>query len=101
MAPTLLPGDWALSVVPRSYAVGDVVVAEHPGRPGFEIVKRIVGTPGDTVGDRVLGADEFWIEGDLADASTDSRHFGPVTTDELHARVVVVFGPGDRRRRVR
>jgi inner membrane protease subunit 1 len=101
MAPTLLPGDWALAVVPRSFSVGDVFVVEHPGRPGFEMVKRIVGAPGDTVGERLLRDDEYWVEGDRPDASTDSRHFGPVTTEELHARVVVVFGPGDRRRRVR
>src|ERR1043165_4733327 len=46
MAPTLAPGDWALVATPSSYGRGDVVVVEHPGRPGFEIVKRIVGVPG-------------------------------------------------------
>ena len=32
MAPTLFPGDW-------------VVVVEHPGRPAYEIIKRLVGIP--------------------------------------------------------
>jgi nickel-type superoxide dismutase maturation protease len=101
MAPTLLPGDWALIVVPRSYRRGDVVVVEHPGRPGYEMVKRLTGVPGDTVGERVLGADEYWVEGDFAQASTDSRSFGPVTRDELKAKVVLVYWPVDRRRVVR
>ena len=65
MAPTLAPGDWALVATPSSYARGDVVVVEHPGRPGFEMVKRIVGVPGDVRDGRTLGADEWWVEGDF------------------------------------
>jgi hypothetical protein len=42
--PTLLPGDWALAVARRRYRRGDVVVVEHPGRPRYEMVKRIGGT---------------------------------------------------------
>jgi signal peptidase I len=101
MAPTLLPGDWALVVVPRSYRHGDVVIVEHPGRPGYEMAKRLTGVPGDAVGDRTLGPDEYWIEGDFAQASTDSRVFGPVTRDELKAKVVLVYWPIERRRVVR
>jgi nickel-type superoxide dismutase maturation protease len=101
MAPTLLPGDWVLVITPRSFRRDAVVVVEHPGRPGYEMVKRLVGVPGDTVGDRVLGADEFWVEGDFAQASTDSRSFGPVTREELKAKAVLVYWPPDRRRVVR
>jgi len=100
MAPTLLPGDWALTVPSRRPKVGDVVVVEHPGRPGYEMVKRIVAAPGGRVGDRVLGAGEWWVEGDLAAASTDSRQFGPVLGDALHAKVVLIYWPRERRRRV-
>lgn len=101
MAPTLLPGDWALVVARRRYDRGDVVVVEHPGRPGYELVKRLTGVPGDTVAGRLLAADEHWVEGDYAHASTDSRHFGPVTCDELKAKVVLVYWPRERRRVVR
>jgi nickel-type superoxide dismutase maturation protease len=101
MVPTLLPDDWALVVTPRRYVVGDVVVVEHPGRPGYEMVKRVIAAPGDTVSGRVLGADEWWVEGDRPDASTDSRHFGPVTTVELKGRLVLLYWPKERRRVVR
>jgi nickel-type superoxide dismutase maturation protease len=101
MAPTLLPGDWALVVTPRTFRRGDVVVVEHPGRPGYEMVKRLVGVSGESVGERVLGQDEFWIEGDFAQASTDSRTFGPVTRDELKAKVLLVYWPAARRRVMR
>ena len=98
MAPTLLPGDWVLVVTPRSYRAREIVVVEHPGRPGYEMVKRVIAVPGDTVGGRVLGQDEYWIEGDFEQASSDSRRFGPVTTEELKAKVVLVYWPPGRRR---
>jgi nickel-type superoxide dismutase maturation protease len=101
MVPTLFPDDWALVVTPRRYARGEVVVVEHPGRPGYEMVKRVVGAPGETVGERTLGDDEWWVEGDRPDASTDSRHFGPVSTTELKGKLVLVYWPKERRRVLR
>ena len=101
MAPTLVPGDWALVVSPDRYRRGEVVVVEHPGKPGYEMVKRIVGTPGDRIGERVLADDEYWVEGDYAQASTDSRQFGPITDDGLKAKVLLIYWPVERRRVVR
>jgi mitochondrial inner membrane protease subunit 1 len=103
MAPMLAPGDQALVITPPRYERDDVVVVEHPGRPGYEMVKRLTGVPGDRVTQegRILGAGEYWVAGDFAAASTDSRQFGSVTADELKARVVLVYWPKDRRRRVR
>jgi signal peptidase I len=100
MAPTLLPGDWVLVVTPPSYRRGDVVVVEHPGRPGYEMVKRLIGVPGDPIGERILASGEFWVEGD-GPTSTDSRHFGPVTEEALKARAQVVYRPRERWGRVR
>ncbi len=100
MAPTLIPGDWALTVPLRHPAIGDIVVVEHPGRPGYEMVKRLIACPGDRTGTRVLGADEWWVEGDLAAASTDSRQFGPVRRAGLTAKVLLVYWPRERRRRL-
>ena len=105
MVPTLVPGDWALVVAPRRFARGDVVVVEHAERPGYEMVKRLAGVPGDRVADRAggrtLGAGEFWVEGDHEPASTDSRAFGPVRADALKAKVLLVYWPPERRRRIR
>lgn len=98
MVPTLLPEDWCLVVKPRRWRRNDVAVLEHPGRPGYEVVKRLVAVPGDRVQDRVLGPGEFWVTGDHPEASTDSRHFGPVAEDALRARVLLVYGPRKRRR---
>jgi len=100
MMPTLLPGDWVLVVRPRRYDTGDVVVVEHPDRPGYEMVKRIVASPGEMVEQRRLGMHEWWVQGDHP-SSTDSRQFGPVPGDGLRAKVVLIFGPKRRRRRVR
>ena len=100
MAPTLAPGDWALMIPVRHPRIGDVVVVEHPGRPGYEMVKRLTAGPNDRVGDRTLGPDGWWVEGDFAAASTDSREFGPVRRDGLKGKVVLIYWPRERRRRV-
>ncbi len=108
---------------------GDVVLASHPTRPGTRIVKRVVGLPGDRVaveGERcwvngtprgqtdgapaeppasarawTLGDDEWLLLGDAPYASTDSRDFGPVSLDAIHARAWLVYWPVSRMRRVR
>lgn len=101
MLPTLFPGDWTIAIEPASYRRGQVVLVEHPGRPGYEIVKRITAGPGDDVDGRALGPDEWWVQGDHEPSSTDSRHFGPVGGDALKARVLLIYWPKDRRRVLR
>lgn len=68
MEPTLHDGDWIVARRNGRARVGDVVVLEHPERPGLLIVKRV---------DRVDAAG-YWVLGDALGASTDSRHFGAV-----------------------
>jgi nickel-type superoxide dismutase maturation protease len=98
MSPTLEPGDWALAVAAGRLRHGDVVVIEHPDRPEFDVVKRILALPGELTADGLLRSDEFWVEGDHGESSTDSRHFGPVTRDRVRARIRLVYWPPSRRR---
>jgi nickel-type superoxide dismutase maturation protease len=101
MSPTLEPGDWALAVAARRVRRGDVVVLEHPERPGFELVKRVVAVEGDATPDgRILGRGQYWVEGDDPAASTDSRGFGPISRTQLKATVRLVYWPPSRRRLV-
>jgi signal peptidase I len=109
MEPALRDGDVVVATRRRP-RTGDVVVVEHPGRAGFEMVKRVAGSPGEVVhllpdGSRLvepvaLREGEWFVIGD-ASGSTDSRAFGPV--GELHLRGVVrfVLWPGGRAGRVR
>jgi nickel-type superoxide dismutase maturation protease len=92
MAPTLVAGDWALAFTPRRFSSGDVVIVEHPERPGFEMVKRVV---------KVTDRGQYWVEGDSPGASTDSRAFGAVSGAALKAKVVAIYWPKERRRLVR
>ena len=101
MSPALEPGDFVLATAPGRLRHGDVVVIEHPRRPGFEMVKRVTGLPGDLAPDgSVLAPHEIWVEGDNPPASTDSRHFGAVGRELVTARVRVVWWPPARRRRL-
>lgn len=98
MAPTLLPGDFlvAVCVPPSRLRRGDLVVVEHPLRPGVEMVKRLTGLPGDEVGiggGYVLGPDELWIAGDDPASSTDSRRFGPVSSRLVRGVVRLRYWP--------
>jgi type IV secretory pathway protease TraF len=92
MRPTLEPGDWALATVPGRVRRGDVVVIEHPERPGFEVVKRVVRVDGA----RSLSTERVWVEGDDPAGSTDSRSFGAVPIDLVAGRVRLVWWPPSR-----
>ena len=101
MRPTLLPGDWALAGRARRVRVGAVVVLEHPGRPGFELVKRVVAVGGAPLpSSPPLEPGQAWVQGDALDASTDSRSFGPVGPEALRGTVLLVWWPPQRWRLV-
>jgi nickel-type superoxide dismutase maturation protease len=96
MAPELEQGDWLLAVRTGSIPRGAIVVVEHPERPGFELVKRLTGVPGDTLGALVLGDDQYWVTGDRHEASTDSRWFGPVGRAAIKGAVALRYWPPSR-----
>ena len=84
MRPTLRPGDWAFGIRTRRLRANDVVVLEHPDRPGFMLVKRIaaIGSDGQTT-----------VTGDDPAHSVDSRSFGPIAHDTIKGRLVLVYHP--------
>lgn len=82
MEPTLQPGQTVLMERRRRMPKpGDLVVAEHPQRPGFLVIKR--------VSHKVPGG---WILlGDNPAQSSDSRTLGPFPDERLIGRVVCTF----------
>ena len=121
MMPTLRDGDWVLaqrSTGPLSR--GEIIVFDHPGRPGLTLVKRVVGLPNETItisnaqvhvdgdvlaepwadgptrpdGEWALAEDEVFV---LSDARTltlaDSRAFGPVHHTAALWRVRFLYWP--------
>lgn len=99
MAPTLRPG-YRLLADGLAYRrdrprLGDIVLVRHQEVPGLTMVKRIAAIPGDAVGGQTLGRGEYWVLGDNAGASTDSRDFGPVKR-RLLDRVWVLYWPTQR-----
>ena len=96
MMPTLGPGEFLVGIKNGTIRVGSLVVMEHPDRPGYEMVKRVAAGPGDRVGARVLGANEYWVLGDNPAESTDSRSFGPVGRRSLKGVVRARYWPASR-----
>jgi signal peptidase I len=121
MRPTLAPGQ-RIAVAPllRPPRRGDLVVVDRGGR---EVVKRVVGLPGERVrlgagglevdGQAVpepylagppaagtleveLGPAEYLVLGDHRAASTDGRDFGPVGADALVGWVRFAYWPPRR-----
>ena len=96
MRPTLEPGDWAIAIALGRVRPGDIVVVEHPERPGFEMVKRVLNVPGGRAPDGSDLVDGVWVEGDDPSSSTDSRSFGAVPANLVRGRVALVWWPPGR-----
>ena len=108
MLPALRPGDWLLAVRTRRVRPGQVVLAWHPARADFLLVKRAVRQvkgdgPGGTGGGSPWCGEEaaggWWLESDNpAAGAVDSNHFGPVPEELIVARVLFRYRRGRSRR---
>jgi len=107
---------------------GDVIIVRSPSEEGIELIKRLIGLPGDTVelrnngvfvngqqldepylppgadsGPRggaaawTLGKDQYFFMGDNRSFSQDSRMLGPVQSDLIVGRALVVYWPFENR----
>ncbi len=87
MEPGLHDGSWVV-MMPRPGwlpTVGEVVVARHPERAGYEMIKRVaaVSRPRRLV----------WLAGDNRAESTDSDQFGPIPAALMVGRVILAVRP--------
>jgi nickel-type superoxide dismutase maturation protease len=92
MVPTLLPGDrvlvWrGIGPLRPPIRVGDLVAVVDPRDPDRVMVKRVAERAGT----------EVVVRGDNEGASTDSRHFGPVSAAAIRGRVIYRYLPEERR----
>ena len=81
MSPTFKAGQHVLAwrkAFTRNFSVGDVVVLTHPQEPEREIIKRIKAISEDKM---------YFVEGDNAQKSQDSRSFGFVPQDIILGKV--------------
>jgi nickel-type superoxide dismutase maturation protease len=89
MLPALQPGDWLLARRTRRVRPGQIVLAWHPERPGFLLVKRAAW--------REDGG--WWLASDNpAAGAVDSAHFGVVPEEKIVAVVLARYWPPRRRR---
>ncbi len=124
MAPALDSGDWV--VAKRRTGIlqrGDIVVFNDPTGTGMDLVKRVIGIPGDHVGiengrvtiNGALLADRWangvtepdgewsvpeghiWVLGDNRPHSrSDGRLFGPTPMETVHWQVVARYWPSTK-----
>lgn len=123
MAPVLEPGDYVIAIRTVSeWLRGDVAIVTHPHRPGFELVKRVVGLPDDHLvisggsmsvdgvplmepwahgrthpdGEWRLGAELFLLGDHRGASAADSRSIGPLPVGLVRWRVVGRYWPRHR-----
>ncbi len=127
MLPTLAPKDFVMTTrLTRRPARGDIVVAAHPTRPDMDIVKRVIGLPGETIdisggqvqvdgsvlaepwadgpthpdSDWHLGPDDIFVLSDARSITVaDSRSLGPIDGSKTLWKVAAVYWPLRHRRR--
>lgn len=124
MAPALEPGDWVVAKrLTGDLERGDVVVFRDPAETGLNLVKRVIGLGGETIGvesgrvtvDGALLADRWangltkpdgtwvvpeghvWLLGDNRGASaSDGRTLGPISIRDVGWVVVARYWPTSR-----
>ena len=90
MLPDLRPGDWLLARRTTRIRPGQVVLAWHPQRPGFLLVKRAAGRVPPAAGE----PGGWWLTSDNpAAGAVDSARFGPVPPEKIVAVVLVRYWP--------
>jgi hypothetical protein len=101
MEPGLRDGDWLLARRTRRIRPGRVVLARHPERPDFLLVKRAAwhenGAAGAAAG--VIGAaGGWWLASDNpAAGGVDSARFGLVPAENIVGVVLLRYWPPRRR----
>ncbi len=99
---------------------GDIIVCSEPDDPGRDIIKRVIGLPGDkivldgtdvwvdgvklnepyitaksnyTAETLTLSANQYFVMGDNRPVSLDSRAFGTVPKDNIVGKAVFIYWP--------
>ena len=83
MEPAMRSGDWWIVRRTRRLRPGDAVLMAHPRRPEALVVKRL----------ERRDPEGWWVLGDNAEMSEDSRQFGTVPPDLIVGRLVRRYGP--------
>ena len=127
MEPTIMTGDRILvkRFIDGTPQRGDIVVLDSPGDNGPDLVKRVVGVPGDEIqmkrrilyinGDPDTGTDDqpfihaetpnfaltlppeyYFVLGDNRNVSYDSTEFGPIHRSRINGLAWIRYAPIDR-----
>ncbi|CAL1695389.1 unnamed protein product [Somion occarium] len=112
MVPTMnVTGEWIVEnrmISPKNLARGDLITFVSPLDPSRFVCKRLIGLPGDVICVDPMGKyvpstehvvipkGHIWLSGDNANASRDSREYGPVPMALVRGKFVARVWPLDK-----
>lgn len=82
MLPGLTSGDKVIVNQRAAIVVGDIVLAAHPYKQNGRLIKRVA---------KISGSGEYFLAGDNAEESTDSRTFGTLHSDHIIGKVTCLL----------
>ena len=92
MSPTFNQGDWLivrkLSGQKHRLRIGKLYLVADPVRPGVALLKRLKDSRMEH------GVIRYWVEGDNS-ASTDSKNWGWLESEQILGKVLIRYKRGD------
>lgn len=83
MAPSLREGARVFATSFGRKRVGDIIIFSHPDYPQTHSIKRIIGK----------NESGLTVEGDNLTRSTDSRHYGPISNEDVIGKIQFQYYP--------
>ena len=75
MVPTFAPGERLLVRYGAAFTIDDVVLVQRPDQIDVKRINKVID-------------DRIYVIGDNFEVSIDSRHYGPITDDQVLAKVI-------------
>ena len=84
------------NAVPTRNKLGNIIAIESDGAFDHLVTWTQEDSAAANFGPVTLKKNEYFFLGDNRDMSLDSRHFGPVTRDKIHGKIIHIFHTGSR-----
>ena len=91
MNPTYQNNDYLfVSLFNKQFSKGDIVIVRKKDKPNTFLIKRIIGTPGETIDGTILNDQQYFVMSDNRDTNVDN---GVIEESEIFGKVIYKAWP--------